>query len=138
MSSSIVAPCIELHPSLADALGEEEAIRLKAMFFAYKTGRRPEVFGKDVPFDWPAHVAQSALWHIHLLSDEQIKRYRDRGVRRQIKQTSDVFLVYVQHFTQRHRYLLIAVIPEPAHEACRRQLTKLPGYADIAEDFHSS
>ncbi|WP_445399430.1 type II toxin-antitoxin system YafO family toxin [Zobellella sp. An-6] len=138
MSSSIVAPSVELHFSLIEALGQEEAERLKSLFFAYKAGRRPDTFGKDVPFDWPAHVAQSALRHIHLLSDEQIKRYRARGVRRQIKQTSDVFLVYVQHFAQRNRYLLIAVIPEPAHERCRRQLTKLPGYADIAEDFHSS
>lgn len=137
MSASIVSPSVELHLSLAEALGQEEAERLKSLFFAYKAGHRPEAFGRDVPFDWPAHVAQSELRHIHLLSDEQIKRYKRRGVR-QMKQTSDVFLVYVQHLTQRHRYLLIAIIPEPAHERCRRQLTRLPGYADIAEAFHSS
>jgi mRNA interferase YafO len=138
MSASIVLPSVELHVSLIEALGQEEAERLKSLFFAYKADHRPETFGRDVPFDWPAYVAQSALRHIHLLSDEQITRYKRLGIRRQIKQTSDVFLVYVQHLTQRHRYLLIAVIPEPAHERCRRQLTRLPGYADIAEAFHSS
>ena len=138
MSSSIVSPSVELHFSLIEALGQEKAERLKNLFFAYKAGCRPETFGKDVTFDWPAHVAQSELRHIHLLSDEQIKRYRRLGGRRQIKQTSDVFLVYDQHLFQRNRYLLIAIIPEPAHERCRRQLTRLPGYADIAEEFHSS
>ncbi|WP_051610611.1 type II toxin-antitoxin system YafO family toxin [Marinospirillum insulare] len=133
-----LAPRIELHSSLIEALGEEKSKDLQVRFLAYKAGRRPEDFGRDVPFDWPVQVAQSELWHIHLLSDEQIKLYKQRGIRQQIKQTSDQFLVYVQHFSERYRYLLIALIPEPAHKICRKQQTKLPGYADIAEEFHSS
>lgn len=104
-------------------------------FKIYKaTGKLPELFGRDVPYDFPFAVKEAGLQHIHV-KDATSKNWTIQKI--SFSKTSDTALIYCQGAIHSDCFLLIAIL-ENAHQTYRTMPLYLLELADIAEKFRES
>lgn len=100
---------------IRELLPEHELNELVKDFRKYKeSGRLPDYFGRDVPYDNPYTlniVRQEEVRHLHLAEDGG---WNIRMM--QFKRTSDRHLVYCQGAIDDDHYLLITLLSPDAHE----------------------
>ncbi|KEQ17484.1 type II toxin-antitoxin system YafO family toxin [Endozoicomonas numazuensis] len=125
---------VYLSSHFKESCPEEKIASIAADFKAYKiSGRRPDYFGRDVPFEFPNSALQAELQHIHL-KDSSSRSWNLKSI--SYGKTSNTALIYCTGFFDRNKYLLLGFL-ENAHETYTNNRHYLPGLADIAEDFRS-
>ncbi len=108
--------------------------KLISDFKSYKLcGEKPEIFGRDAPYEFPSSVRQAELQHIHV-KDSSSKRWNLEKL--DFYKTSDSSLIYCKGFMNSNYYCLLGFLVN-AHLTCRRNPTYLLHLAEIAEGFRS-
>lgn len=118
------------------AVPEGQLKELVEDFREYKsTGRRPDSFGRDVPYDSDVTlkiIRDEEVQHIHLKEAES-----DWPVRAmQFQMTSDCHLLYCQGAMNDDHYLLIAILKPNAHDLARDN-NVMYQVGKVAERFRS-
>ncbi len=119
------------------ALPEGQLKDLVEDFREYKsTGRRPENFGRDVPYDSDVTlkiVREEQVQHIHLKDAES--HWPVRAM--QFQMTSDRHLLYCPGAMNDDHYLLIAILEPNAHQLARDN-NVMHRVGQVAEKFRST
>lgn len=113
-----------------------DALKLARKFADYKNaGNLPDDFGRDGDNRRPLICLQEEVHHIHLA--HLPIHYAEWPTRRsQMARTSDKALLYCPGFFDSDSYLLIAVLPPPAHQRQHdAKFMELVG--SIAEQFRA-
>lgn len=125
-------PKIFSSPHFVASCTPEQLALLKTMFVKYKTtGEADPSFGRDVPFEFPSHIANSGLHHIHI-KDKTSENWHLKKI--QLHKTSDTALIYCEGFYDKSNYLLLGFL-ENAHDTYRRNRDYLRNLALIADKF---
>ncbi len=122
--------------SLEVEIGSTYAMELAVDFRRFIEGQTKPgtIFGKNVPFSWPAQVKQQDLWHVHLETEEvrakwALNRAKSRSPDRF---TSNTILVYGRlSDLQGQPYLLHAILDPEGH----KKMDDLRLMISLAEDF---
>lgn len=124
-----------VHERLKRSCPEHMLSKLIDDFKIYKTtGKLPDLFGRDVPYNFPFSVREAGLQHIHV-KDAKAKNWHIQKI--SFNKTSDTALIYCQGAIQSNCYLLIAVL-ENAHQTYRSMPLYLAELGDVAEKFRES
>ena len=113
------------------------AEELAVKFADYKnTGNPPDDFGRDGDNRRPLICRQEEVHHIHLA--HLPIHYVEWPTRRsQMARTSDKALLYCPGFFDPDSYLLIAVLPPPAHTT-QEDMPFMQKVGEIAEQFRAA
>ncbi|MBO6850372.1 MAG: type II toxin-antitoxin system YafO family toxin [Marinobacter sp.] len=119
---------------IENAMPEGQLKDLVEDFREYKsTGRRPENFGRDVPYDSDVTlkiVREEQVQHIHLKDAES--HWPVRAM--QFQMTSDCHLLYCSGAMNDDHFLLIAILEPNAHQLARDK-NVMHRVGEVAEKF---
>ena len=122
---------------IEQAIPKERLKDLVDDFREYKaTGKRPDQFGRDVPYDNDCTlkiIKEEEVKHIHLKCPDS--EWPVRAM--QFRLTSDCHLLYCQGAMNDDHYLLIAVLEPNAHELARDN-NEMMKVGKVAEIFRGS
>lgn len=124
-----------VHERLKRVCPDQMLSKLIDDFKSYKaTGKLPDLFGRDVPYNFPFSVREAELQHIHV-KDATSKNWHVQRI--SFNKTSDTALIYCQGAIHSNCYLLITVL-ENAHQTYRSMPLYLVELGDVAEKFRES
>ncbi|WP_445360191.1 type II toxin-antitoxin system YafO family toxin [Microbulbifer sp. EKSA005] len=123
-----------ISPNLRETCDKGRLSTLVRDFKKYKIeGIKPEIFGRDVPYEFPASVAQADMHHIHV-KDGTSKKWHIQKL--DFYKTSNTAIIYCKGFKYINYYCLLGFLVE-AHETYKSNPMYLLNLAEEAERFRS-